>query len=329
MDLNDQVHHLISRYDLPPLQRLDSLGAAGGFSGARIWKLAAGNEEYCVRRWPRSHPDQDRLRWIHRVLLQAHQNGCPYIAAPVVDRAGGTFAEIDGRLWEISPWKPGQADFVYATNERRLANMAQALARFHLASAKVNLDFDRSASVGARLEQLTTVNQTISDLRRSPFKSGDRLFEDFRQTVSARAGPWASKLQAILGRYNDTVFPIQPVIRDVWHDHVLFTGDEVSGLVDFGAMQIDNVALDLARLLGSTVRDDRNQWEFAVQSYQEIRPLGDAETELLPLLDKSGIILGSLNWLKWICLERRQFENWQDVMKRIEYLGERLLRLSI
>ena len=150
MDLNAQVHDLISRYDLPPVQRIDVLGAAGGFSGARLWKLTAGDKEFCIRRWPKSHPKLEGLRWIHRVLTHAHQNGCPFVAAPVVDRIGGTIAHVDDKLWEVSPWMPGQADFLREPNEQRLANMVQALASFHLASAQVNLDFDRSASIGER-----------------------------------------------------------------------------------------------------------------------------------------------------------------------------------
>ena len=29
----------------------------------------------------------------------------------------------------------------------------------------------------------------------------------------------------------------QPCIRDIWHENVLFSGDEVSGLIDFGALE--------------------------------------------------------------------------------------------
>jgi homoserine kinase type II len=223
---------------------------------------------------------------------------------------------------------PGKADFLHNTNDQRLGNMSRALARFHLASAQFNLDFNRSSCVNTRVEQLANVDQTISNVQRAPAGSRNQTFENFRQTVTVRVGPLASALQSKLSRFTGTVFPVQPVIRDVWHDHVFFTGDQVTGLVDFGAMQIDNVALDLARLLGSTVRDDRNQWRFAMQSYREIRPLSDTEIELLPLLDECGIILGSLNWLKWIFLDGRPFENWQGAKKRVDFLAERLQGLA-
>ena len=50
--------------------------------------------------------------------------------------------------------------------------------------------------------------------------------------------------------------PLQVCHGDLWHDHVLFSGEEVTGLIDFDAMKIDSRALDLARLLGSLVKDD-------------------------------------------------------------------------
>ncbi|HYH65864.1 MAG TPA: phosphotransferase, partial [Urbifossiella sp.] len=44
--------------------------------------------------------------------------------------------------------------------------------------------------------------------------------------------------------------PLQPCLVDVWPEHVRFDGDRVVGLIDFGAVQTDHVAADLARLFG-------------------------------------------------------------------------------
>lgn len=328
MDSNAQIQSVISRYRLAPVQRMEFLGSAGGFSGAQLWRLTTSEGEFCVRRWPESHPSRERLQWMHRVIVHTHQNGCPFVAAPLANQTGDTVTDTPEGLWEISGWMPGEADFLSNPNDQRLGNMIHALAKFHLSSAQVNLDFNRSFCVSSRLEQLADIDQTVSALQRVPPHSSNQPFEQFRQTVLARVGSVAGALHFKLSQFSDIVFPVQPVIRDVWHDHVFFTGNEVSGLVDFGAMQIDNVALDLARLLGSTVADDRNRWKFAVRCYREIRPLSDTEIELLPLLDESGVVLGSLNWLKWIYLERRQFENWNGVMERITLLGERIQQFT-
>jgi homoserine kinase type II len=119
--------------------------------------------------------------------------------------------------------------------------------------------------------------------------------------------------------------PLFPVIRDLWHDHVLFTGDEVTGIVDFGALRVDSAACDLSRLLGSLVGDDREAWEFARQQYNSIRPLCADEWKLAQALDEANVILSGLNWLDWICVQGRTFENYDAVYARLD---EMLVRLE-
>ena len=50
---------------------------------------------------------------------------------------------------------------------------------------------------------------------------------------------------------------LQPCLRDARPEHFLFDGDQLSGLVDFGAMAVDSVVGDLARLIGEWLDDDR------------------------------------------------------------------------
>ena len=49
----------------------------------------------------------------------------------------------------------------------------------------------------------------------------------------------------------DRIIRVQPCLRDARPEHFLFEGDRLSGLVDYGAMGVDSVAGDLARLWAS------------------------------------------------------------------------------
>jgi Ser/Thr protein kinase RdoA (MazF antagonist) len=121
--------------------------------------------------------------------------------------------------------------------------------------------------------------------------------------------------------------PEQVCIRDVRSAHVLFTGDRVSGIVDFDAMQMTSVAVDVARLLGSYVADDYGRWQHGIDAYSAIRPLSPDERRAARVLDQLGVLGAGLSWLKWILLERRQFEVPQ-VLARLAVTERRLEHLS-
>ena len=44
------------------------------------------------------------------------------------------------------------------------------------------------------------------------------------------------------------------------------------------------------------------------------------ERELIPLFYRSGVILGALNWIWWIVVEKRVFENSASVLDRLDTL---------
>jgi Ser/Thr protein kinase RdoA (MazF antagonist) len=148
---------------------------------------------------------------------------------------------------------------------------------------------------------------------------GLRLLELFEKGAPGIA----ARLQ--LGRL--IAVPLQPCLRDVWHDHLLFTGDEATGLVDAHACRADNVATDLARLLGSLAEDDRGTWDAGLAAYEEIRPLSPHERGLVELFDQSAVLLGGLTWLEWKCVEGRRFERPGAVVARLRTLLGRLERL--
>ena len=38
-----------------------------------------------------------------------------------------------------------------------------------------------------------------------------------------------------------TNVPLHACLCDIWHDHVLFTVDKLTGLVDYGSVKVDNI----------------------------------------------------------------------------------------
>ena len=131
-------------------------------------------------------------------------------------------------------------------------------------------------------------------------------------------------LRRRLAQASQVSLALQPCIRDIWHDHVLYVGESVSGIVDFGAMAVDTVIGDLARLLGSLVADDRQRWRTGIEVYQRWMPLEAPELELLAAFDRANGILGGLNWIRWLFLEDRRFENRTGVAQRISEIRSRL-----
>ena len=93
------------------------------------------------------------------------------------------------------------------------------------------------------------------------------------------------------------------MVRDIHAEHVLFEGDNVSGIIDFGALRIDSVATDVARLLGSMVGDDEAGWQVGLAAYMSVRPLSDDERRLIKVFDESTVLMAGTNWLEWIYLD--------------------------
>jgi Ser/Thr protein kinase RdoA (MazF antagonist) len=117
---------------------------------------------------------------------------------------------------------------------------------------------------------------------------------------------------------------MQPGLCDVWHDHVLFEGHRVTGLVDYGAVKDDHVAVDVARLLGSLVGDDAAAWDHGLRAYGRVRFLSAAGKELATVLDRTGTVLGVANWLRWLYHDRRPYEDLAAVCRRLEALVGRI-----
>jgi thiamine kinase-like enzyme len=104
---------------------------------------------------------------------------------------------------------------------------------------------------------------------------------------------------------------LQPCLCDVWHDHILFTEGEVTGVIDYSSMRMDAVAGDVARLLGSLAGDDEPAWRVGLSEMG----LAPAEERLARLLDRAGTAAAALRWERWL-REGRPFADPEAARRR-------------
>ena len=323
MPHSSNISHLLAdAWKVASAEAIESLGTAGGFSGAEFWRIRTHSGVLCLRRWPTEHPDRRRLEWIHRVLLHAQKSGVDFLPVPRPTVDAQTFVEREGSRWELAPWLPGQADFHQHPSDERLCAALAALAEFHVAVERATPDgprVDVPPAIGARCNRLDVLLAGGLERIQRQIRPGDwpELALRGDQIVEHATG-WNSQWRQQLERLRNERVPVQPVIRDIWHDHVLFSADRVTGMVDFGAMRIDTVATDIARLIGSLVGDDVDAVGTAISAYTSIRPLSATETALIAPLDRSGTIIGALNWLDWIYCQGRRFNDREAILERLD-----------
>ena len=293
-----------------------------GLSGGEIWRVPTSLGNWGVRLWPPDFP-LSRLPWIHRVLEGLQGRGLP-IPIPFRHRGGGTWVATDVGIWQVEPWLPGQADFAVDPRNEKLAAACRFLAAFHRETAStqsirrgLNPALERRISAlqqhAARWPEYTKALQHARAPR-------DLCAAEILRCAQTQAPRWLTHLQAQPADAGELI----PCIRDIWHDHVLYLDQQVSGVVDFGALDFDTPATDLARLLGSLVGDDRDRRRWAIEQYLEVRPLSAMELEQIDLLDRSGVLIAGLNWVHWLWIEHRAFEADERIDRRLADLASRL-----
>lgn len=307
-----------------------SLGGAGGFSGARLWQLGTPAGMLCLRAWPEESPTPERLAWIHRVLRHVASNRDVPVPTPFATWQGETFVAHAGRQWELTPWMPGVASYWRDPTIGKLHSAMQMLARFHLAAATHDLcessqEYRVSPAILQRREQL---EQLLAGgfvrLRAARPQADWPEFNRMAEQWFALFEHMSNRVFAELTAAQNLKVPLSPCLRDVWHDHILFTGETVTGLVDFGAMRVDSVAADIARLLGSLVGDQDELWDTGLAAYQCLRSISANEQRLIPIFDLSSQLLAIANWIEWVALDGREFSDRPAIEGRITVTLARL-----
>jgi hypothetical protein len=321
-------HEIAVRFNL---QLTHAESAGGGFSGAEVFKATAiDGSTLALRRTPKNLAlPEERLRALHRLLAAVQRSGLteipvplipisnlPGAAADLIVAPGGAgiiptdpWIVIGNDLWQVESWMPGTPIRGSEVSAQHLRTTLQRLDAFHTLAADhvsrghhcswFRMSVEPSPAVVRRhglVQELQ--NGELLILRRQIERVANDRFRHLAQEACRSLDNWLPWLTAELTAMASQKFAIQPVVRDLWRAHVLFSEDQLTGLIDLSATASDHVAIDSARLLRSWFGADAVRIHSAVAELTTLRSFTGHEMRLLRTLDASSVLLSPLTWIR-------------------------------
>jgi len=314
-----------------------------GFSGSQVFVVELSD-------WPgrfvlksfHAGASVEHARFVHGLVRHLRTECSTQVPEVIASIDGDTVVvDADGRLWELARFMPGVA--VPCPTPTQAAAAATALAQLHLAAASLPgypPRLDDSPGVARRIDQARQLltrpwqasRDTWSRVARNwmPVEVGVALEDRVATAINIFHECGGEMLLSRVAAMRSWSCVLQPVLRDVWCDHVLFAdarSDDVTAIIDLHAAGIDTPATDLARLMGSwqspsgcTLLSLPERWTEAIASYDRIRPLSRMEAGMVAFLHGTGVVCGLDNWFRWMLEEHRVFPDAQRVLDRIDRL---------
>jgi Ser/Thr protein kinase RdoA (MazF antagonist) len=334
----DELLPLVAHWIPDPTDAAIDPVVNGGFSGARIWKVNFRGQVFALRQWP-SAVSSERLFGMHQFQRWLSRNGSPVPWPVGASSTGQTFIHERGVLWELATWMPGAADYHALPQPEKLAAALRSLAELHLAAAQMPVQVPSwvesvrpSPALIRRSEKLCNLvlgksRNLQNAVNRLPPSKPQQTAHEALALVQRTAEAELQKSQ----RWETEPLSMHLCLRDVWHDHILYTDSHVTGIIDFGAMGFDSPAGDVARLLGSMVGDDSAGWRLGLEAYEAVKPLQQNERDAIAFFDSSGVVLSAVNWVHWLFRDSSTLPTTIDrgaALDRLERLVARLRVLA-
>ena len=319
-----------------------ALGAAG-FSGSQVFVVELPDRpgRFVLKSF-HAAASRQHATFVHDLVRHVRAESSTPLAEVLLNIDGDSIVtDAEGRLWELSRFMPGVA--VPCPTPAQAAAAATALAQLHLAAARLPGHSPRlhdSPGVERRIDHarqlLTRPWQASRDAWSRaardwmPVEVGVALEDRVAEAINIFHECGGEMLLSRVAAMRSRSYVLQPVLRDIWCDHVLFAdarSDDVTAIIDLHAAGIDTPATDLARLMGSwqspsgcTLLSLPERWPEAIAAYDRIRPLSRAEAGMVAFLHGTGVVCGLDNWFRWTLEEHRVFPDARRVLDRIDRL---------
>lgn len=264
-------------------------GVLPGYSGSAFARVeAADGGAWLLRCWPTVFKEE-RLHFVHRVLVESRSRGFSGVPALATTRTGESVARVVGKLYDAQSWLGGAPLGTSRTSKGPFPNLtcdvspkhlfvlAEALARFHQSTVGlVPRTQYRASPLAERLRALEAKTRE----RYAPLLRVVRSRGTGEELETARM--WLTLLPLALEAARRLAGRVPPdgmsemlCHADLWPVHVRFKGSSFAGFVDFESLTIASPAMDLAQLLGHF-----GGWETTgavLRSYAAVAPLKEGD----------------------------------------------------
>lgn len=170
---------------------------------------------------------------------------------------------------------------------------------------------DQCASVGKVLAEMHVAAESFGDTRANDLSlAGWRDIADSVHDRAASIMPGLAKLIddeiAYLQEHWPQNLPTGLIHADLFPDNVLFTGDKLTGIIDFYFACSDIFAFDIATCINAWCFDDEHNFKTShakrlTEMYDMYRPLTAAEVNALPILCRGAalrfLVTRTYDWL--------------------------------
>ncbi len=290
--------------------------ASGGFSGARVWRVATSQGPVVALRCsePVSPELQQQRTAVCRWMRWAREQGCNWSPRPLelvnATATGGAFFLQRGELiWQAEEWMPG-TPVAANPSSRQLRAALRTIAQLHQSGRDFVLRYGVSGGLqlaigkSPGLERRLQIVQSLlnGELEQLLMAAGRHTNAEFRQLAGEYGRSLRERLQGLERQLRQIVredFILQPILRDIWKPHMLFAEADVTGVIDWNAAAADHPAFDYARLLCSWYGSDILNADSVSEQLPDAWNV--TEQQLWRLCCQSVLLLSPVTWLRRIC----------------------------
>ena len=218
---------------------------------------------------------QEQLPFYLYLMKHLAARGIP-VPDPAANRDGDILHTVNGKPAAVVNRLSGKSQL--APEPVHCAAVGDMLARMHLAGADYNRHQPNLRGL-AWWNATAPVVMPYLDASQAALIRSELAYQNHIAALSAFAA-----------------LPAGPVHADLFHDNVMFEGEQLTGFFDFYFAGVDTWLFDLAVCLNdwcidhSTGAHRHAHAQAMLQAYQTVRPLSAAERQLLPAMLRAGAL---------------------------------------